>query len=169
MIDGFHNPYKVHSQYGGYTVVLAHEFVEHCTDAVTAATEGTLEDSKRIGELQVALKAVEAAFLRGMSDYNPKSARSAAQELREQDQRLQHHMYLKYIRENDTNKARYRAGDAAMSVMRTLHEKSVDLLNMAVSQSVPPHLKAVQTEMCWHILYLCESGANVIAEASRIR
>ena len=56
-----------------------------------------------------------------------------------------------------------------MSVMKTLHEKSSDLLNMAVNPRVPAHLRAVQTEMCWHILELCENGADVLAEAAKSR
>lgn len=169
MIDGFHNPYRVHSQYGGYTVVLTQEFTEHCINAVKAAGENIPRDGRTIGELRIALKSVEAAFLRGMSGYDPKSAKAVAQKLVEQDERLQQHMYFKYIRENDSNNARYSASHAAMLTMRTLHEKSADLLNMAINPRMPLHLRAVQTEMCWHILELCENGANTIADAVKTR
>ena len=167
MIDGFHNPYEVHSQYGGYTVVLAQKFVNHCIDAAKSAGEITTNDSISIGELQVALKSVETAFSRDTSGYDYRSAREVAQKLSEQNERLQRHMYFKYIRENDANKDRYLESHAAMSVMKTLHEKTEDLLRMAVNPNMPSHLRSVQTEMCWRILELCESGAHVIAEASR--
>ena len=167
MIDGFHNPYREHSQYGGYTVVLTQEFAEHCIHAVKAAGENIPRDGRGIGELRIAVKAVETAFLRGMSGYDPQSARDVAQELIDQNERLQHHMYLKYIRENDSIKSRYLESHAAMSVMKTVHEKSTDLLNMAVNPRMPAHLRAVQTEMCWHILRVCESGADVIADATK--
>ena len=169
MIDGFHNPYRVHSQYGGYTVVLTQEFAEHCINAVKAAGENIPRDGRGIRELRITLKAVESAFLRGMSSYNPQSATTVAQELIDQDERLQSHMYFKYIRENDAVRARYSESKAAMSVMKTLHEKSSDLLHMAVNPRMPAHLRAVQTEMCWHILALCENGANVIADATKTR
>ena len=169
MIDGFHNPYRVHSQYGGYTVVLTQEFAEHCLNAVKAAGENIPRDGRGIDELRIAVKAVEAAFLRGMSGYDPQSARDVAQELIDQNERLQQHMYFKYIRENDAIKARYLESHAAMSVMKTVHEKSADLLNMAVNPRMPAHLRAIQTEMCWHILRVCESGTDVIADATKTR
>ena len=117
-----------------------------------------------IGELQVSLKAVEAAFLRGVSGYDPKSARVVEQQLIRQNERLQQHM-CGYIRETDVNKTRYSESRTAMSVMKKLHEKSSDLLSMAASPSTPAHIRAVQTEMCWHILSLCENGSEVIGEA----
>ena len=107
MIDGFDNPYRIHTQYGGYTVVLTQEFVAHCIDAVKAVGGTSLGDTRGAGELKLALKAVETAFLRGISGYDPKSAKAVARELLEQDERLQRHMYFKYIRKNDANKARY--------------------------------------------------------------
>ena len=169
MIDGFHNPYRVHSQYGGYTVVMTQEFAEHCINAVKVAGENVPRDGRGIDELRIAVKAVETAFLRGMSGYDPDSARAVAQELIDQNERLQQHMYVKYIHESDPIKARYLESHAAMSVMKTVHEKSADLLNMAVNPRMPANLRAVQTEMCWHILELCENGANVIADATKTR
>lgn len=167
MIDGFHNSYEVHSQYGGYTVVLAQKFANHCIDAAKSVGGDIADGSLSIGELRVALKSVETAFSRDISGYDYGSARTIAQKLSEQNERLQRHMYFKYIRENDANKGRYLESHAAMSVMRSLHEKTDDLLQMAVNPNMPSHLRSVQTEMCWRILELCEAGANVIAEASR--
>ena len=167
MIDGFHNSYEVHSQYGGYTVVLAQKFANHCISAAKSVGGDIADGSLSIGELRVALKSVETAFSRDKSGYDYGSARTIAQKLSEQNERLQRHMYFKYIRENDANKARYSESHAAMSVMRSLHEKTDDLSQMAVNPNMPSHLRSVQTEMCWRILELCEAGANVIAEASR--
>ena len=167
MIDGFHNPYEVHSQYGGYTMVLAQKFANHCIDAAKSAGEITTNDSISIGELQVALKSVETAFSRDTSGYNYRSASEVAQKLSEQNERLQRHMYFKYICENDANKDRYLESHAAMSVMKTLHEKTDDLLQMAVNPNMPSHLRSVQTEIGWRILELCERGTDVIADASR--
>ena len=167
MIDGFHNSYEVHSQYGGYTVVLAQKFANHCISAAKSVGGDIADGSLSIGELRVALKSVETAFSRDISGYDYGSARTIAQKLSEQNERLQRHMYFKYIRENDANKGRYLESHAAMLVMRSLHEKTDDLLQMAVNPNMPSHLRSVQTEMCWRILELCEAGANVIAEASR--
>ena len=84
-----------------------------------------------------------------------------------QCERLQRHMPSKYIRENDPVKRRYSEGVLAMKAMEWLHEKARDLLQMAAQRNIPDHLKAVQLEMCWHILELCERGADVIAYARR--
>lgn len=167
MIGGFHNPYRVHSQYGGYTVVLAQKFAKHCIDSLKSARGDNADDSLSIGELRVALMSVEAAYMRANSAYDYRNATDVTLELSEQNERLQRHMYFKYIRENDANESRYLASHAAMSVMKTLHEKTEDLLQMAANSNMPSHLRSVQAEMCWHILELCETGTDVIAEASR--
>ena len=167
MIDGFDNPYEVHSQYGGYTVVLAQKFAKHCIEAAKSAGGIITDASLSLGELRVALKSVETAFSRDKSDYDYRSAKNVAKKLSEQNERLQRHMYFKYINENDANKGRYLESHAAMSVMKTLHEKTDDLLQMAVNPNMPSHLRSVQTEMCWRILELCERGTDVIADASQ--
>ncbi len=169
MIGGFNDPHRAHSKNGGHTVVLTHEFAEHCINAVKAAGENIPRDGRTIGELRIAVKALETAFLRGMSGYDPKSAKAVAQELVKQDESLQRHMYLQYIREDDAIKARYLESHAAMVVMKAIHEKSAALLDMADNPRMPPHLRAVQTEMCWHILEVCESGTDVIADAVKTR
>ena len=140
---------------------------KHCMDAAKSAGWNNADDSLSIGELRVALKSVETAFSRDKSGYNYRSAKSVAQKLSEQNERLQRHMYFKYIDDKDTNKGRYLESHAAMSVMKTLHEKTDDLLQMAVKPNMPSHLRSVQTEMCWHILELCKRGTDVIADASK--
>ena len=162
MIQGIGHPYREHAKHGGYTVFVTQEFAAHCMNAVRAVGE---RDRMVIGELKVSLKAVEAAFLRGVSGYDLKSGRIVEKQLNGQYKRIKQNMYSKYISKNDANKTRYLESQAAMSEMKTLHEKSSDLLSMAANTKFPAHIRAVQIEMCWHILDLCEKGTNVVVEA----
>ena len=54
-----------------------------------------------------------------------------------------------------------------MAVMEILHDKARDLLRLSRLQKTPSGLKSVQTEMCWHIVELCERGAEVLADAAK--
>ena len=105
--------------------------------------------------------------MRGGSAYDIRSAQQASEHISKQGERLHQHMPSKYIRENDPVKRRYSEGVLAMKAMEWLHEKALDLLQMATQRYMPGHLKSVQVEMCWHILELCERGADVIAYARR--
>ena len=80
---------------------------------------------------------------------------------------MQGHMPGRYVREDDPVPARYAGGLAAMTEMEILHDKARDLLQLSRLQKMPSDLKAVQTEMCWHIVELCERGANVLADAAK--
>ena len=84
-----------------------------------------------------------------------------------QEARLQGHMPGRYIRENDPVPARYEEGLAAMAEMEILHNTARDLLQLSRLQKMPSGLKSVQTEMCWHIVELCERGADVLADAAK--
>ena len=84
-----------------------------------------------------------------------------------QEERLQGHMPGRYIREDDPVRARYDEGLVAMTEMEMLHDKARDLLQLSRLQKMPSGLKVVQTEMCWHIVELCERGADVLADAAK--
>ena len=165
---GMRHPYREHSNYGITTLSAAERFIRHCENSASAATGSIPEhQAVNVSEMRTAARALEAAFLRGGSPYDIRSTKQAFEEIQKQGERLQRHMPLKYIREDDPVKRRYAEGALAMKAMEWLHEKSFDLLQLAMQHNMPDHLKAVQVEMCWHILELCEQGSNVIAYARR--
>ena len=165
---GMEHPYREHSTYGVTTLSAAERFIKHCENAASAATGSIPEyQAVNVSEMRIAAKALEAAFLRGGSFYDIQSMKQVSNEILEQGERLQRHMPFKYVREDDPVKRRYVEGTLAMKAMEWLHEKSLDLVQLATQRNMPVHLKAVQVELCWHILELCEQGTNVIAYARR--
>ena len=165
---GVDHPYREHSEAAGIAIATAQKFADHCEE-VARPGAGSVEVGQEfnLNRLKTAAKAVEATFLRGQNGYDPRAAAGVFEKINAQERRLQGHMPGWYIRENDPVPARYDDGLAAMAEMEILHDKARDLLQLSRLQKMPSGLKAVQTEMCWHIVELCERGANVLADVGR--
>ena len=165
---GIDHPYREHSEAAGIAIAVAQTFAGHCERAARSGT-GSVEAGQEfnLNRLKTAAKAVEAAFLRGQSGYDPRTASDVFEKMNAQEERLQGHMPGRYIRENDPVRDRYDEGHAAMVEMEMLHDKARDLLQLSRLQKMPSGLKAVQTEMCWQIVELCERGADVLADAAK--
>ena len=165
---GVDHPYREHSEAAGIAIAVAQKFVDHCEKAARSGT-GSVEVGQEfnLNRLKTAAKAVEGTFLRGQSGYDFRTAADVFEKINEQEARLQGHMPGRYIRENDPVRARYDEGLAAMAEMEMLHDKARDLLQLSRLQKMPSGLKAVQTEMCWHIVELCARGADVLGDAAK--
>ena len=165
---GIDHPYREHSEIAGMAIAAAQKFAGHCEKAARSGTGSIgVGQEFNFSRLKTAAKAVEATFLRGQSGYDPGTAADVFDKINTQEDRLQGHMPGRYVRENDPVPARYQEGLAAMAEMEILHDRARDLLQLSGFQKMPSGLKAVQTEMCWHIVELCERGANVLVDAAK--
>ena len=172
MIPGHHvyHPYNEHSVWGGALVVAAKALVDQCESAATAETERLPTEILRlVDSLRLAYRCLEGAFIRGYSAYDIETAMSVKEELDQQEERLQNHLPGRYVVENDSCPQRYEWGARALVTMQEIHERARELLVHEGGDPTRNHLKVVRVEMCWHIRELCETGAEVLAEAWKQR
>ena len=99
---------------------------------------------------------------------NDKNVEKVVKEaLDQQEERLQNHLPGRYVVENDSCPQRDEWGARALVTMQEIHERVIELLAHEGGEPTRNNLKAVRVEMCWHIRELCETGAEVLAEAWR--
>ena len=163
---GMKHPYREYSEVCGYIIAHSKEFVVHCEN-VSKAETGKAEGYVRISlqKMEIALKALESALYRGDSPYDIRTAVDVRKLLVEQFERLHNHMPGRYIREDDPVRKRYEEGALALQEMETLHNLATDTNRMAIEyRGMPLPMRAVLVEMCWHILDIRETGAEIIGE-----
>ena len=72
---GMKHPYREHSTYGVATLSAADQFARHCENAASAETGRIPEyQAVNVSGMRIAARALEAAFLRGGSAYDIRSA-----------------------------------------------------------------------------------------------
>ena len=163
---GMEHPYKKYSEVCGGIIAYSREFVDRCGN-VSRAETGKVESrvSLSLRRIEVAMKALESAFYRGYSPYDIRTAVDVRELLAEQFERLNNHMPGRYVREDDPIRERYEEGELALQEMGILHNLVTDTNRMAIEYGdMPEPMRAVLVEMCWHVLAIRETGAEIIGE-----